>query len=245
MAPVDLVTIHHEGSLANGGAPTDQVDRCREGGYTCGLGETLFERWRAPADAYATLNFNGEDWCPVYTGDHHTGTHLRDRDIELLHDAYMDAFNRGEVTAAPLVRAHRNSPGSATACPGDFTIARWAEVEAACRPGTQPPDNEPVGGKDDMVPISVEKEGRPANEQPYGFLDATARKVWVYWDLKVNWDGGGDDKRKGAAAPYWFDVPGSAPLVGWELVERIDNGRGARVCAFGINGAEYWATLSG
>jgi hypothetical protein len=156
--PVDLVTIHHEGSLANGGAPVDppQLGRFAEGGYCYGIGATVWERWRAPVDNWATLNFNGEDLTLCWSGDRHTGYPITDLDLELLHGAFLDSYNRGEVTASPQVRAHRNSPGSATACPGDFTMARWGEVEAACRAtGAPPATGAPApptttGGDDDM-----------------------------------------------------------------------------------------------
>jgi hypothetical protein len=244
MAPVDLVTIHHEGSLAGdpAGEPSDDVARFQHGGYCCGLGATRWERWRAPADNWATLNYNGQDWTPCYSGDHHTGTRLTDMDLLLLHEAFLDAYNRGEVTANPVVRAHRDSPGSSTACPGDYVIDRWDEVVAACRPGGPPPPDQPAGGTDDMQPIALRKDGKPENEQPFGFLDPVARKVWSHWGFAINWDGGGDDRLHGDAAPYFVAVPGTAPLVGWSVLERIDQDRGARVCVYGLNGAEYIGT---
>jgi len=162
MPPVDLVTVHHEGSLANGGAPSDNVDRFAHGGYCCGIGATLFKRFRAPADNWATLNFNGQDWTPCFSGDHHTGTRLTDTDIALLHDAFLDAYNRGEVTAQPsIVRAHRNSPGSSTACPGDFTIERWNDVVRACSTAGAPkPEPEPEEPPMDLA-NAINHDGRP------------------------------------------------------------------------------------
>jgi hypothetical protein len=240
MSIVDLVTIHHEG----GGSPSDNVGRFSEGGYCYGIGVTLWERWRSPNDNWATMNYNGEDLTICLSGNRMDAP-VTDNDISLIHGAYMDCFNRGEVTAAPLVRAHRNSPGSATACPGDHTINVWSKVEDACRPGTTPPPNEPTGGKDDMVPIGLKKDGAAGNEQPFGFLDPVARKVWSHWGFKINWDGGGDDRLHGNAAPFFIAVPGTAPLVGWDILERIDGDRGARICVYGINGAEYNGTAHG
>lgn len=235
MAPVDLVTIHHEGSLANGGAPTDDVARFSEGGYCYGIGATLWERFRAPADNWATLNFNGEDLTLCFSGDHHTGTRLTDTDLELLHGAFVDCYNRGEVTAEPLVRAHRNSPGSSTACPGDYTIDRWADVEAACRPGKAPPPTpEPDKKAPDMIIIERSNPKRPANEQPYAFLDADARKVWSYYGFEIAWEGGqGDSVLHGDTDPKWIGIPGSAKIIGWG--ERGDG----KVVAYGNQGAQY------
>jgi len=235
--PVDLVTIHHEGSLANGGAPSNDVGRFAHGGYTTGLGATLWQRFRAPADAWATLGYNGLDWCPCFSGDHHTGTRLTDTDLRLLHEAFVAAVNDGEVTAAPTVRAHRNSPGSATACPGDYTIERWDEVVAACRMTPVPPDT--TGGSDDMLAIPLVKAGAANNEQPFGFLDPVARKVWSCWGFRITWDGGGVATLHGEADPRWISVPGTVPLVSWAELSTPDSGKTRRICAYGLNGAEY------
>jgi len=248
MPAVDLVTIHHEGSLANGGAPSDDVARFEHGGYCCGLGETLFERWRAPAENYATLNYNGEDWTPCFSGDHHTGSRLRDADIDLLHAAYLDAYARGEVTADPLVRAHRNSPGSATACPGDYVIERWADIEAACRPGPLPPpaptDEPAPPGKADRMIVNINAPRAAANEQPYAYLDTTARCVWSFYGLRIRWDGGsgGDSPLVGEHDPRSFGVPGTAPLLGWAELSRNADGSERRICAYGVQGAQYTGT---
>jgi hypothetical protein len=163
---VDLVTIHHEG----GGAPSDDVFRFAHGGYCYGIGVTLFERFRAPADGWATMNFNGQDLTICLSGDRTTAP-ITDNDLELIHGAYLDCYNRGEVTAAPLVRAHRDSPGSATACPGNQTMARWADVAAACRASGAPTTG---GGGDDMP-----------KDKDYVDAYATPDGAW-----KLQYDGG-------------------------------------------------------
>lgn len=164
MSPVDTVHIHHEGSLANGGAPTDDVDRFAHGGYCCGIGATLYKRWRSPAENYATADWNGRDWTPCFSGDRHTGYPISDRDLELLHDAFMDAYNRGEVTATPNVVAHRDAGGSnATACPGDKCMDRFADVVAACRVGAGPTPTPPPDEEDDRMDLAsaINHDGRP------------------------------------------------------------------------------------
>lgn len=160
---VDLVTIHHEG----GGAPRDAMN-FSEGGYCCGIGLTIWERWRTPADNYATLNFNGQDWTPCFSGNR-MNYPITDNDLVLLHTAFMDTYNRGEVTASPLVRAHRNSPGSATACPGDYTMARWSDIEAACR-ATAPTPPKPKPPEDDVTDLAsaINHDGRPVVVQVGG-----------------------------------------------------------------------------
>jgi hypothetical protein len=246
MAPVDLVTIHHE---AGASPPTDDVQRFASGGYAYGVGATLWERFRAPADNWATLNFNGEDLSICMISDRHTQCEVTPGDIELIHGAYLDCYARGEVTAAPLVRAHRNSPGSATACPGDFTMAVWADVEAACRPGKAPPDanvpNDPAAkGLVETMIVECSKAGAKANEQPYGWLDAQARKVWSWYGFEISWEGGdGDSVLHGDTDPRWIGVPGSAPLIGWEALDDI--GASRRVRAYGWNGAQYSGSAHG
>lgn len=185
--PVDLVTIHHEG----GGSPSDNVDRFADGGYCYGIGVTLWERWRAPADGWATLNFNGQDLTLCLSGNRMTAP-VTDRDLELIHGAFVDCYNRGEVTASPLVRAHRNSPGSATACPGDRTMDRWTEVEAACRAAGAPAPGPPAtSGEDDDV---------PANKDTVGAF-ASADGSW-----KLAYDGGVETER-GRFYGSYFTLP--------------------------------------
>jgi hypothetical protein len=137
---VDLVTIHHEAGA--GKPPTDDVDRFAHGGYTYGIGNTVWERFRSPSDSYATLNYNHVSLDICLSSDHHTVNQTTDEQIGLIHQAFMDCFNRGEVVAHPLVRAHRNSPGSATACPGDLTMNVWDKVARACSTDT-PPEPKP------------------------------------------------------------------------------------------------------
>ena len=63
-APVDLVTIHHEGA----GAPTD-VPRGAAGGYTYWIGVTRWTWLRDVWSNYATLNFNGVSLDICLSGD--------------------------------------------------------------------------------------------------------------------------------------------------------------------------------
>jgi hypothetical protein len=87
---------------------------------------------------------------------------VTDHDIEVLHAAFMDAYNRGEVTAKPEVIAHKNSPGSATACPGDRSMDRWSDIENACRVSA-PPQPKPPEPEDDVTDLANAKnhDGRP------------------------------------------------------------------------------------
>lgn len=237
MAPVGLVTIHHEG----GGAPSDNVQRFGHGGYCYGIGLTRWERFRSPQENWATLNFNHKDLTICLSGNRMNYS-VTGNDIQLIHGAYLDCYNKKEVTADPLVRAHRNSPGSSTACPGDLTMAVFNKITAACRPGPVSPPvppKPPSGGDDDMVVIGLQKDGVPGNQKPFGFLDPGARKVWSHWGFRIQWDGNADNSLHGTTPPQFVAVPGTAPLVGWDMLERIDNGKGARICVYGLNGAEY------
>ena len=97
-----------------------------------------------------------------------------------------------------------------------------------------------------MNVVAVKKADANANEQPYGFLDPVARKVWSHWGFRISWDGGdGDSTLHGDSPPRYMNIPGTAPLVGWAVLERTANGERAKVCAYGINGAEYTGTAHG
>jgi hypothetical protein len=162
---VNLVTIHHEGA----GSPSDNVGRFSEGGYCYGIGVTLYQRFRAPVDNWATLNFNGQDLTICLSGNR-MDYPVTDSDIPLIHGAFMDCYNRGEVTSAPQVRAHRNSPGSSTVCPGDQTMARWNDVANACRVDTPTPPT-PKPPEDDKVTdlaSAINHDGRPVVVQVGG-----------------------------------------------------------------------------
>lgn len=141
-APVTLCTIHHQGA----GAPTDNSSGYSDGGYTYGIGATRWERFRDVWDSYATLNFNGESVDVCLSGDRHTGYTVTDEDIERIRGALADARARGYIVDAPTVRPHSESPGSATACPGDYTRARWDEIVAACHAGSSGGGAQPKGG---------------------------------------------------------------------------------------------------
>ena len=130
---VALVTIHHEGA----GNPTD-VARGAAGGYTYWIGTTYWTQLRTPWDSYATLNFNHVSLDICLSGDRMNWP-VTDNDIRILSGAVKDARGKGYVIDDPLVRAHRNSPGSSTVCPGDYTMARWADVVAACTAPPAPP----------------------------------------------------------------------------------------------------------
>ena len=139
---VNMVHIHHEG----GGSPTTAAGCARfsEGGYCCGIGTDTFARWRSASENWATADWNHRDWTPCFSGDRHTGYEITDHDLTVLHNAFMDAYNRGEVTANPQVVAHRNAGGSnATACPGDKAMARWNDIVNACRAGGAAPSPTP------------------------------------------------------------------------------------------------------
>jgi N-acetylmuramoyl-L-alanine amidase len=149
VSPVSLVTIHHEG----GGTPSD-YPRGADGGYTYWIGATYWTHLRSVWDSYATLNYNGVSLDICLSGNRMTSP-LTDADLKIISGAVANARDRGYVVNTPQVRAHKNSPGSATACPGDNTMARWNEVVAACTAGGTTPSPTPPpaskGGAMDLV----------------------------------------------------------------------------------------------
>jgi hypothetical protein len=139
-APVSLVTIHHEGA----GTPSD-VPRGAAGGYTYWIGATRYERLRDVWSSYATLDYNHVSLDVCLSGDRMTSP-VTNNDLALVEFAVANARAAGFVVDVPLVRAHRNSPGSSTVCPGTHTMERWAEVAVACTKRTAPPPPAPTKG---------------------------------------------------------------------------------------------------
>lgn len=144
---VNLVTIHHEGA----GTPTDTA-RGAHGGYTYWIGTTRWTRLRSVADSFATLGFNGESVDICLSGNREIHD-VSPTDIQMIKAAVTDARQRGEVSNNPLVRAHRNSPGCNTVCPGKETMKDFPAIVNACRiertgvtPMFNPPLNNIVAG---------------------------------------------------------------------------------------------------
>jgi hypothetical protein len=175
-APVALVTIHHEGA----GAPSD-VARGADGGYTYWIGATYWTHLRTVWESFGTLNYNGEsvDVCLSGNRMEHAVT---DADVALIGAAVADARGRGYVIDTPDVRAHRESPGSSTVCPGDRTMDVWPAIVAACRGDVAPAPTK--GG-------AVEIERTPSGN---GYWIAAADGgVFSYGDARFYGSMGGED----------------------------------------------------
>jgi hypothetical protein len=207
---VDLVTIHHEAGA--GKPPTDDVWRFAHGGYTFGVGNTIKARFRSVVDSYATLNYNGVSLDICLSSDHHTVNATTPQHVALIHDCYMEAFNDGEVTADPLVRDHQSSPGSATACSGNFTRAVWNDVVNACRPGGAPPQPKPPEDEAMDLASAINHDGRPVivqvggDDRLYMKIREVNSGAWRDWqDLS-----GG---KTGFATCTAFVNPGARPTI--------------------------------
>lgn len=153
MGAKELVYIHHEGA----GGPSD-VARGADGGYTYWIGATRFEWLRSADDSYATRSYNGASVDVCLSGDRHTAYPVTDGDLSLIEGALRDARARGYVIERPDVRPHRET--SSTACPGDRTMSRWSEVEAAVWRGTGGGSGgaPPAGGDDEMPLNDADKD---------------------------------------------------------------------------------------
>ena len=108
-------------------------------------------------------------------------------------------------------------------------MLRWADVVNACRATAPAPAPEPPAQELEMQPIAVANPRAAANQQPFGYLDTAARKVWSCWGFKISWDGGSGD----------------SPLVGWDTLSVGNEGQTRRVCVYGAQGAEYTGTAHG
>jgi hypothetical protein len=93
-------------------------------------------------------------------------------DVELIRQAIADCRARGEVVGNPTVRAHRNSPGSSTVCPGDNVMKLWDQVVAACQAGGTPPTPQPPPSQTGGAPLTTVAQGRVRNGR-----QGTARPV--------------------------------------------------------------------
>lgn len=122
MSPAGRATQHHEGA----GQPTDEP-RGAGGGYTYWIGTTRWIRLRDVASSFATLHYNHVSLDVCLSGDRDVHP-VTDLDLLLIHRAYDDAHQRGEITASPQVLPHRWSPGSSTVCPGNLAMLRWNQV---------------------------------------------------------------------------------------------------------------------
>jgi hypothetical protein len=135
--PVSLVTVHHRGA----GTPSDVVVDI--GGYTYWIGVSRFSHLRTVWRSTATRGFNGRSLDVCLSGNRMLQG-VTANDIALIRNAVADARGRRYVTNNPMVRAHRNSPGSATVCPGSHTMNVWNQIVAACQAGTVPPTPPPA-----------------------------------------------------------------------------------------------------
>lgn len=159
-APVELVTIHHEGA----GAPRDFPGGAWP--YTYWLGASSWANIQPVWSSWGTLNFNGVSLDVCLSGQRQPGIAgsppylVTEADVALLRGIIVDARDRGYVVNDPLVRAHRNSPGSSTVCPGDNTMARWSEIVAACTSSTPPqPQPQPPDWSEPMTTLAT---GQPS-----------------------------------------------------------------------------------
>jgi hypothetical protein len=189
------VTVHHRG----GGAPSDDSSTYSDGGYTFGIGATVWEHFRSVWDSYATLNFNGEsvDICLSGSrGNTDPAYPVTDADVELIRGAMADARARGYVVDRPDVIPHRNSPGSSTACPGDNTMARWPEIVEACMAGSVAVEPEPEPEVIEMQSVTLTNEdGRPET-----FTCMPDGSIWHAWRALTG--GAWSDWARLAAGPF-------------------------------------------
>jgi hypothetical protein len=123
MAPLTLVTVHHEGA----GEPTDFA-RGAAGGYTYWVGPNGFTHLRSAFASFATLHYNHVSVDVCLSGDRDVFS-ITNNDLIRLTAIAADARARGELTeGTPTVHPHRFSFN--TACPGNRTMDMWAKIVA-------------------------------------------------------------------------------------------------------------------
>lgn len=176
--PVSLVTIHHEGA----GKPVDWA-RGGEGGYSIWIGDVNGDGAhlliRTPWVSWGTFHFNHVSLDICLSGDRDVNP-VTDADIVTIAAAVSEARAQGWVIDHPQVRAHHDSPGSNTVCPGTFTRdpATWLKIVAACNapvvPLPKPPhvDSPTVKVKAMFVPALVMKPWTAAWKDTNGHVIA-------------------------------------------------------------------------
>lgn len=152
---VSIVTVHHEGA----GAPTDQPRGSDDGGYTYWIGTTRWTWLRSVWDSWATIHHNGISLDLCLSGNRQDYP-VTDQELEIIRGACADARARGYVTAAPKVQPHKAVYN--TACPGNHTMNRWADVAAAVLAGTggsapAPAPGPPLPVEGDNVQVIIHK----------------------------------------------------------------------------------------
>ena len=161
-APVSRITIHHEGA----GQPADTT-RYSEGGYSIGIGVTMFYTFRDPWSSWGTYGYNHQSLDVCLSGNRMEYP-VTSSDIDLIRAAVTDARTRAWVTGAPEVVAHKNSPGSSTVCPGDHTMAVWDQVVAACTAGPAPSPTPPSTSEAPLTTVASphSRNGRQGTARP-------------------------------------------------------------------------------
>jgi len=173
----------------------------------------------------------------------HTGTVPLPENRQRIAARFHAAMAKGRW-GADMVCQHRewnpaNKIDAATKVdPAQFRS--WV-AEALKLPGPGPvpkPPPDTGGGVDDMVVIGLANASAKDNEQPFGYIDTQARRVWSCWGFRITWDGGGVSTLHGDAMPFYMNIPGSVPIIGWD-VRGVNADGSKRICAYGMNGAEY------
>jgi hypothetical protein len=161
--PVTQIKIHHEGA----GAPTDNVDRFAKGGYTVGVGQTLYRLFRSPDQDYSTLNLNYVVAGICFSGQRQDNVpdspayNVTDQEITLVKLACQEMRALGWILPGIIqVTPHDNLDGSATSCPGTRVYDRWDEIVAACE-ASVPPDPTPTPSE--VLLTTVAQPGRTKN----------------------------------------------------------------------------------
>jgi hypothetical protein len=171
--PVTLVTVHHEGAGAP--CPMTQASRFGPGGYTYGICTDGWAHFRDVWQSYATLNFNHRSLDLCLSGNR-MDYEVTAADIGTISSAVADARKRGYVVDQPMVRAHRDSPGSQTVCPGDLTMERWAAVVVACQAAPAPGPSPTPPEEADMMASTVNADGR---SEVFRLNGTTLEHKWI------------------------------------------------------------------
>jgi hypothetical protein len=168
--PFNVIVEHHEGD----GKPRNGV-YLPHYSYIIGLDE-----WHLRSDLVdpaapkpggdtSTGDFNRTVIGVCATGQRQTGIPdspaypVTNTDIQIRVEIGNDARKRGWLVDYPNVVPHKDMPGNSTACPGDLTLQRWAEIKNAYQAHPVPV---PQQGGVLLTTVASPQKGNPSGRVP-------------------------------------------------------------------------------
>lgn len=196
------VTIHHEGA----GSPSNNVARFLDTDkYSAGIGTTLYELRRSPADSFHTTGQGDVDCVQICLSGNRNDHVVTDNDVALIGACCNEARSRGWLTDQPEVFFHNDT--ASTACPGSHTAEVRDAITHACQ-GTYTVRGDVPSESEDDVPSGAQTIVATKSGGGY-YVVGSDGGVFAYGDAEFYGSTG--------------DIKLNAPITGMALT---DTGRG-------------------